>query len=104
MRKIPVLLSVVEAVADDEVILDREADVLDGHVDLPARRLAQQTRRAQRFRIARAENLVGGGERQTGVDDVVDDNDVASVERQVEVLEASLHLTSSCPSHSSMSP
>ncbi len=32
--KIAILLGVVQAVADDEVIFDREADVLDLHVDL----------------------------------------------------------------------
>ena len=36
VREIPVLLGVVEAVTDDKVILDREADVLDGHFDLTA--------------------------------------------------------------------
>src|SRR6185437_12695043 len=36
VRQIPVLLSVVEAVADDKVIVDGEADVFDRHVDAPA--------------------------------------------------------------------
>ena len=42
--------AIVEAVADDELVLDREADVVDLDVDLPPRRLAQETRRAQRLR------------------------------------------------------
>ena len=46
--QVAVLLGVVEPVADDEVVLDREADVLDRHVDLAARRLAQQARGPQR--------------------------------------------------------
>ena len=35
MRQIPVLFGVIEAVADDEAILDREADVFDRHVHAP---------------------------------------------------------------------
>jgi hypothetical protein len=34
--EIAVLLAVVEAVADDEVVLDRESDILHAHVDLAA--------------------------------------------------------------------
>ena len=47
VRQVAVLLGVVEPVADDELVLDREADVLDLHVDLAARRLAQQAGRPQ---------------------------------------------------------
>ena len=35
VRQIPVLLGVVQPVADDESILNAESDVLDGHVHLP---------------------------------------------------------------------
>ena len=58
VRQVAVLLGVVEAVADDEAILDREADVLDLHVDLAARRLAEQARRAQRLRAAGAQDVL----------------------------------------------
>jgi hypothetical protein len=34
--EIAVLLAVVEAVADDEMVLDRESDILHAHVDLAA--------------------------------------------------------------------
>src|SRR5205814_139044 len=46
VRQIPVLLGVIQAVADDKPIRDLEADVLDLDVDLAPRRLAQKTRRA----------------------------------------------------------
>src|SRR6266542_2729790 len=46
-RQVSVLLGVVEAVSDDKVILDREADVVDLYLHLPPRRLAQETRRLQ---------------------------------------------------------
>ena len=34
--QIAVLLAIVEAVADDEMVLDRESDILHAHVDLAA--------------------------------------------------------------------
>ncbi len=63
------------------------ADVLHFHVHLTARRLAQKARRPQLPGIARAQNVLQVRERQPGVDDVLDDDDVAAVERGVEVLQ-----------------
>ena len=71
---------IVEAVADDETILDREADVLDRDVDHAPRRLAQQARRPQRLRRARPQDVLQVRQRQPGVDDVLDDDDVAALE------------------------
>src|SRR6185436_7292612 len=85
VREIAVLLGVIESVAHDEVVLDREADVFHRHLNPAPRRLAQQTRRPQRLGVAHAEDVVQVVQRQAGVDDVFDDNDVASVERQIEV-------------------
>ena len=48
VRQVAVLLRVIEPVADDEVILDGEADVIDLHVHLAARRLAEQAGRLHR--------------------------------------------------------
>ena len=53
----------------------------------PARRLAEQARGPQRFRVAVAEHVLQVVERQAGVDDVLDDDDVAAVEGRVEILE-----------------
>ena len=77
VRQVAVLLGVVEAVAHHEPVLDREADVLHLHVDRPAGRLAEQARRAQRLRAARAQDLLEVGQRQAGVHDVLDDDHVA---------------------------
>ena len=55
-----VALGVVEAVADHELVLDREADVLDLHVDLAPRRLAEQAGGAQVPRRARAAGCPAG--------------------------------------------
>ena len=85
--RLPILLGVVEPVAHDEAIFDGEADVIHLHFDLPPRRLAQQTRRPQRLRIARAEDLLQVVQRQAGIDDVLDDDDVAAFEAVIEVLD-----------------
>src|SRR5713101_2083564 len=54
---------------------------------LTSRRLAEQARRTQRTWIARAENILQIRERQAGVDDVLDDDDVLAVEGRIEILE-----------------
>ena len=82
VRQISVLLGVVQAVAHDEPILDLEADVVHLDVDLPPRRLAEQARRPQRRGTARAQYLLQVGQRQPGIDDVLDDDDVAPLERR----------------------
>src|SRR5262245_49837682 len=78
IRKVAVLLRVVEAVPDDEVILDREPDVVHLDLDFPARRLAEQARRLQRLRRACLQQVLQVMQRQAGVDDVLDENDVAA--------------------------
>src|SRR5437868_13055855 len=87
MRQVPIVLRIIEAVADDEVVLDTEPDVLDLDVDLAPRRFAEKARRAQRLRSARAQNLLQIHQRQPGVDDVFDDHDVAALERGIEILQ-----------------
>src|SRR5581483_282759 len=42
IRKVAILLLVVEAIADDVLVRDFEPDVIDVHVHFPPRRLAQQ--------------------------------------------------------------
>ena len=79
VRQIAILLGVVEPVANHEPILDREADVLDRDVDLPSRRLAEQTRRPQRLRRPGPQDILQVDQRQPGIDDVLDDDDVAAL-------------------------
>src|SRR6185436_5585044 len=83
IRQMPVLLGKVQPITDDEFVFDGEADVTDFYVDLPARWFTQETRGAQRLRIARAQNLLQIMQRQAGVDDVLDDNHVAALETVV---------------------
>lgn len=85
--QIPVPLTEIQTVADDKLIVDREADVVDLHVDLTARRLTEQTRGAKIAWRARTENVLQVGQGQAGVHDVFDDDDVASVEGRVEIFD-----------------
>src|SRR5687767_10661208 len=66
------LFGVVETIADHEVVLDGEPDVLDLDVDLAPGRLAQEAGGPQRLRAARAKRILKVHERQPGVDDVLD--------------------------------
>ena len=84
----PVALVEVEPVADEELVRHREADVTDREVvdESPVGAVeegdgVQRRGRAQRQRLA---DVV---ERQTRVDDVLDEQDVAAFDRGVQVLE-----------------
>jgi len=81
------LAGVIQAVSDDELVLYLESDIFNGDVHLAPARLAQQAGRAQRPRVARAEDVLEITERQASVDDVLDDNDVSSLEGRVEIFE-----------------
>ena len=86
MRQIPVLLAVVESISDHETILDREANIIDLHVNLASRWLAEKTSRPQRERPSSAQNVLEIRQRETGVDDVFDNDDVPSGECRIEIL------------------
>ncbi len=86
------LAGVVEAVSDDKLVLDLESDVFDLDVDLAAAGLAQEARGSKRFRLAGAHDVLQIMQRETGIDDIFDDNDVAPLQRCVEVFKQP-HLT-----------
>src|SRR5205085_1910692 len=87
IRQVSVPLREVEAVADHEPVRDLEADVAHGDVDLPALRLRQKRTDFQRRGLSRLQVAHQIGEGETGVDDVLDDEDLASLDVDVEVLE-----------------
>src|SRR4051794_39089298 len=87
VRKVAVALGVVEPVADREAVRDLEADEADGKLDLAPRGLRQQRADLKRGRVARAEVAHEVLQRETRVDNVLDDQDVAALDRLVEVLE-----------------
>ena len=75
-------LITAKTISPVEVIVDGEADVLDRHVHLPARGLAQEARGAQRARVSRPEDLLQVGERQAGVHNFLDDDGVLAARGQ----------------------
>ena len=78
----------VEAVADEELVRDDEADVPDRQVgDEAAIGPVEQRHDGERARPAQRERLAEESKRQAGVDDVLDDEDVAPFDVGVEVLE-----------------
>src|SRR3954453_19485921 len=87
VRQVAIALGVVEAVADREPVRDLEAGEADGELDLSPRRLRQQRAHLERRRVARAEVAHEVLQREARVDDVLDDQDVAALDRRVEVLE-----------------
>ena len=77
----------IEAVADDEFIFDLESDIFHLHVDLAAARLTEQAGRSQALRVARAKDVLEIRQREAGVDDVFDDDDVAALKRRIKVFQ-----------------
>src|SRR4051794_8649719 len=80
-------LGVVEPVADGEPVRDLEADVADGQVDAPALGLGEQRADLERGRVAGPQVAQQVVEGEPGVDDVLDEEDVAALDRGVGVLE-----------------
>ena len=66
----------IESVTDDEHVVDGESDELDRHLTDPAARLVEQADGANARGPVRQEPLADRVERLTGVDDVLDDQDV----------------------------
>ena len=88
VREVPVPLLQVEAVADEELVGDRETDVVDGQVvDEAAVGPVEQHCYPQARRVAERQQLAEVVERQAGVDDVLDEQDVEAGERDRRVLE-----------------
>src|SRR5205823_167984 len=86
-RKVPVQLGVVQAVADDELRRDLEARVPDVQRHLLYVGLLEQRADLQARGPARPEVLEEVREREAGVDDVLDHQDVAARDLVVEVLQ-----------------
>jgi hypothetical protein len=88
IRQVPVPLGDVEAVPDEELVGYGEADVADRQIldQAPVGPVEQGDRR-QRRRLAEGERPAEVVERQAGIDDVLDDQDVAVRDLAIEVLE-----------------
>src|SRR5665811_1889122 len=89
--KRPEVIGQVEAVADDELVCDLEAHILAGDLDAPPRRLGEKRADLERGRLAAAQVLEKVAKRESGVDDVFDDEHVTSGDLEIQVLEDAHH-------------
>src|SRR5206468_9510983 len=89
VRKISVALGEIEAVADHEPVGNLEPDVAADDVVLASVGLRQQGADVERSGLASFEVPEEIGKREARVDDVLDNEDVAALDRDVEVLEDS---------------
>src|SRR5581483_2151695 len=88
VREVPVPLAELEAVPDEELVRDREADVPDGQVvDEPPVGAAEQRGDVEGGGAAQRERPDEVVHRQAGVDDGVGEHDVAALDLRVEVLQ-----------------
>jgi hypothetical protein len=86
--QVPEPLVQIEAVADEELVGDGEADVADGDIlHEPPVRPVEQRHGCKRGRRAEGERLAEVVQRQAGVDDVLDDDDVPAGDLGVQILE-----------------
>jgi hypothetical protein len=86
--QVPVPLVEIEAVADEEFVRNGEPDVPERQVvDEPAVRAVEERRGGEGARLAQAQRLHQPVQRQTGVHDVLDQQDVLTGDVGVEVLE-----------------
>src|SRR5690348_2126674 len=77
VAQVPVLLVVVEAVSHHEEVVDHEAGVVDLHLDQAARGLREKGGHANGARTARLQKVHQVVESETGVHDVLGDDEVA---------------------------
>ena len=88
IRQVAVALVELEAVADEELVGDREADVADGQVvDEPPVRTVEQGCDVQRAGVSEGHRADEVMHRQAGVDDRVHEQDVAAFDLGVQILE-----------------
>ena len=86
--QVAVSLVEIEAVADEELVRDGEADVADRQIlDEPPVRPVEERGGCERAGLPEAQRPEEVVEREAGVDDVVDQQDVAPADVEIEVLQ-----------------
>ncbi len=86
--QVPVALLQIEPIADEQLVGHCEAHVPDGEVvDEPAVRAVEEGHCGQRGRVPKRQCLAEVVQRQSRVDDVLDDQDVAAGDLRVQILE-----------------
>jgi hypothetical protein len=88
VRQVAVPLVQIEAVADEELVGDRETDVGDREVlDESSVGTVEEGHGGERLRAPKPQRLAEVVKREPRVDDVLDDHDVASFDLCVQVLQ-----------------
>ena len=88
VRQVAVTLLEIEPVPDEQLVRHREADVADRHVlDQATIGAVEERHRGERGRVAQRERLAEVVERQARVDHVLDDQNMASGDLSVQILE-----------------
>ena len=90
----PLLTGVIDPIPHDEDVFNLEPYVIRDHVNFGTARFAKQTRGLQAGWTSRPKKSPQVRKRQSGVHDVNDNDDVAAVKRNVEILH---QLQFSCP-------
>ena len=87
IRQVAVVVGIVESVADNELVRDREAAKIGLQALTVAILLVEEGDRGDAGGVARGEELAQIFHRQAGVDDVLDDDDMAAGDVVVEILD-----------------
>jgi hypothetical protein len=86
--KVPVPLVEIEAVADEKLVRNREADIAEGKVfDEAAIGAVEQRHGREGCGVAEGERLAEVVEGEAGIDDVLDHDDMAAGQLGVEILQ-----------------
>src|SRR5689334_8823181 len=84
-RKVPIAFGEVEAVADDELVRDREAEIVDFYFLLTSLVLIQQRRQLHTRCTARVQVRQQVRKRETSINDVFNDEYVTALDGHVEI-------------------
>src|SRR5580704_17127627 len=82
----PIIFRIVEPVSDDELVWNLEPDIIHLNRTLPALRLVEQGRNAQRLRFPLGEELKQVAQRHAAIDDIFDDYDIVPFDGNVQIL------------------
>ena len=85
-------LRVVHSVSDHKMVGDLESHIIGFDLLQPPRRLVEQRGYTEAARLVLLEEATQKAECKTGVEDILDDNDVLALDRLIEVLDQ-LHCT-----------
>ena len=87
IRKIAVLLGIVEPVSNDEFVRDLEAAVIDRNIAYTSVRLVKEGAKAHALRLSVLDKFKQAAECPAGIDDILDHQDVLALQRLIKVFD-----------------